>query len=55
MPMVTATVFCLPWPIRWACISAYSVLSLWGLYKVEYVFINQTLLLSLVEYLFINV
>lgn len=33
MPMVTATVFCLPWPIRWACISAYSVLSLWGLYK----------------------
>lgn len=33
LPMVTSTVYCLPTPIRWACILSYSVLSLWGLYK----------------------
>ncbi|KAE8744199.1 hypothetical protein FOCC_FOCC009119, partial [Frankliniella occidentalis] len=34
LPMVTATVYCLPWNVRWPVISLYCGLSLCGLYKV---------------------
>ncbi|XP_055525535.1 progestin and adipoQ receptor family member 4 [Wyeomyia smithii] len=33
MPMVTATVYCLRWPLKWFLIIAYSLLCIWGLYK----------------------
>ncbi|KAK3924552.1 Progestin and adipoQ receptor family member 4 [Frankliniella fusca] len=33
LPMVTATVYCLPWNVRWLVISSYCLLSLCGLYK----------------------
>ncbi|XP_055699938.1 progestin and adipoQ receptor family member 4 [Phlebotomus papatasi] len=33
LPMVTATVFCLGWKLKWSLILAYCMLSLWGLYK----------------------
>lgn len=34
LPMVTATVFCINWWLKWFIILSYSVLCLWGLYKV---------------------
>ncbi|XP_034250894.1 progestin and adipoQ receptor family member 4 [Thrips palmi] len=33
LPMVTATVYCLPWNVRWLIIGSYCLLSLCGLYK----------------------
>nr|CAD7424877.1 unnamed protein product [Timema monikensis] len=33
LPMVTATVYCLPWVFRWIIIFFYCLLSIWGLYK----------------------
>uniref|UniRef100_A0A1Q3G1G8 Putative progestin and adipoq receptor family member 4 n=2 Tax=Culex tarsalis TaxID=7177 RepID=A0A1Q3G1G8_CULTA len=33
LPMVTATVFCLGWPIKWFIIISYSLLCIWGLFK----------------------
>ncbi|XP_058443515.1 progestin and adipoQ receptor family member 4 [Malaya genurostris] len=33
LPMVTATVYCLRWPLKWFIILAYSMLCIWGLYK----------------------
>lgn len=33
--MVTATTYCLPKIVRWLFITSYSLLSLWGLYKVR--------------------
>lgn len=35
LPMVTATVHCLNWPLKWLFIIMYSLLSIWGLYKVS--------------------
>ncbi|EAT35093.1 AAEL012718-PA [Aedes aegypti] len=33
LPMVTATVYCLGWPLKWLIIISYSMLCIWGLYK----------------------
>ncbi|KAJ9584374.1 hypothetical protein L9F63_021285, partial [Diploptera punctata] len=33
LPMVYASVFCLPWACRWLILSSYCLLSIWGLYK----------------------
>ncbi|XP_069700169.1 progestin and adipoQ receptor family member 4 isoform X2 [Periplaneta americana] len=33
LPMVYASVFCLPWACRWLILSSYCLLSMWGLYK----------------------
>lgn len=33
LPMVTATVYCLGWPLKWFIIISYSLLCIWGLYK----------------------
>uniref|UniRef100_A0A8D8DSN6 Progestin and adipoQ receptor family member 4 n=2 Tax=Culex pipiens TaxID=7175 RepID=A0A8D8DSN6_CULPI len=33
LPMVTATVYCLGWPIKWFIIISYSLLCIWGLFK----------------------
>ncbi|XP_062539697.1 progestin and adipoQ receptor family member 4 [Armigeres subalbatus] len=33
LPMVTATVFCLSWPLKWLLIISYSLLCIWGLFK----------------------
>lgn len=35
LPMVTATVYCLGWPLKWLIIISYSMLCIWGLYKVS--------------------
>lgn len=35
LPMVTATVYCLGWPLKWFIIISYSLLCIWGLYKVS--------------------
>lgn len=35
LPMVTATVHCLNWPLKWLLIVMYSLMSIWGLYKVS--------------------
>lgn len=37
LPMVTATVYCLNWPLKWLIIISYSLLCIWGLFKVGFI------------------